>query len=76
METNLYVGNLPPDATDGDLRSLFSLFGTVLRVRVVTGLGFGFVEMDGGAGEAARTLDGAPVRGHVLAVREATAPWA
>ena len=78
METNLYVGNLPPDATAEDLRAAFGHFGTVLHARVAidraTGLGwgYGFVEMECGAGEAARALNGTTLRSHTLTVREAT----
>jgi RNA recognition motif-containing protein len=73
-ETNLFVGNLPPDATDEDLWALFGRFGTVLRVRAAVGRGFGFVEMADDAQTAARVLNGAPLRGYVLTVRAATAP--
>ena len=79
MATNLFVGNLPPGMTNADLRAVFGRFGTVLRARVAIDsrsgrrLGFGFVEMGGGAGEAARALDGTAFHGHALKVREATA---
>ncbi|MFO0934905.1 MAG: RNA-binding protein [Gemmataceae bacterium] len=51
MATNIYVGNLPWQATQDDLVSLFSQYGTVSRAQIVmdreTGRsrGFGFVEM-------------------------------
>jgi RNA recognition motif-containing protein len=51
MEVKLYVGNLPYDTTEEDLRTLFAQAGTVTSVAVIrdrdTGRskGFGFVEM-------------------------------
>ncbi len=51
MEPKLYVGNLPYDATEEDLRQLFSGAGTVASASIImdreTGRskGFGFVEM-------------------------------
>jgi len=51
METRIYVGNLPCDATEDDVYALFSTFGKVKSVKLmvdpVTGYsrGFGFVEM-------------------------------
>ena len=48
---NLYVGNLSPETTEADLRTIFSEFGEVVAVKILldtaTGLprGFGFVEM-------------------------------
>ena len=48
---NIYVGNLPFGATEGEVRALFEEFGTVESVRMIsdreTGRprGFGFVEM-------------------------------
>ena len=51
MEVKLYVGNLPYDTTEEDLRTLFTQAGTVASVAVIkdrdTGRskGFAFVEM-------------------------------
>jgi RNA recognition motif-containing protein len=51
MEPKLYVGNLPYDATEEDLRQLFSGAGTVASASIITdretgrSKGFGFVEM-------------------------------
>ena len=48
---NIYVGNLPFDATEAGLRSLFADYGTVTSAAVITDRdtgqprGFGFVEM-------------------------------
>lgn len=41
----LYVGNLNDQITKEHLIELFSEFGDVLKVRIMKGSGFGFVEM-------------------------------
>jgi RNA recognition motif-containing protein len=77
MGKNLYVGNLPFQATADDLREAFGQYGTVTRAQVVadreTGRsrGFGFVEMDSGADEAIANLNGAMFQGRALTVNEA-----
>ena len=51
MEPKLYVGNLPYDATEDELRQLFSGAGTVAEATIIkdrdTGRskGFGFIQM-------------------------------
>ncbi len=57
---NIYVGNLPYEVTDDDLRQAFEQFGEVSSVNIITdkytgkARGFAFVEMpDDGQGEAA-----------------------
>ncbi len=48
---NIYVGNLPWDLTEDDLREAFAAFGEVESAKIVTdkfsgrSRGFGFVEM-------------------------------
>lgn len=76
---NIYVGNLPFDAQEGDLRSLFADFGTVDSASVITdrdtgrSRGFGFVELasneDGK--RAIEKLDGHDLNGRRLTVNEA-----
>lgn len=75
---DIYVGNLPYDATDSDLQQLFEKFGTVAAARVVidrtTGRskGFGFVEMND-RDEAQKAIDGAngaDMNGRPLRVNE------
>ena len=62
MAQKLYVGNLPFSATEEEIRSLFSQYGEVQSVQIVsdrdTGRprGFAFVEMQN-ADEAIRALD-------------------
>ncbi len=48
---NIYVGNLPREATEGDLKEAFEAFGEVTSAKIITdkftgdSRGFGFVEM-------------------------------
>lgn len=78
----LYVGNLPREYTEEDLRTLFGPFGTVLSVTIIldrqTGQprGFGFVEMSSKEeGERAiAELNGREVNRRALVVNEARPP--
>ncbi len=61
----LFVGNLPQDATEESVRSMFAEFGTVRSVSVASDIftgkckGFGFIEMEGHEARAAQAaLDG------------------
>ncbi|MBL0926335.1 MAG: RNA-binding protein [Phycisphaerales bacterium] len=75
----IYVGNLPYQTTDNDLRSLFEPHGTVTSASIVmdreTGRsrGFGFVEMatDSEAQTAISALNGSQFSGRALTVNEA-----
>ena len=79
MTNKLYVGNVSFDAKESDLEDLFSQFGTVNSVRVITdrmtgrSKGFAFVEM--GTSEEAKKaideLDGKEAFGRDLKVNEA-----
>ncbi len=78
MTKSLYVGNLPWSATNEQVHSLFSEFGSVVSVKLVndreTGRarGFGFVEMDEpGASAAVEALDNSSFGGRTLKVNEA-----
>jgi len=79
MNTKMYVGNLPFNATEDDVRDLFSTHGPVADVAMVldreTGRprGFAFVTMTEAAHmEAAiRGLDGQEFLGRTLTVNEA-----
>ncbi len=59
---NIYVGNLPKDATDFELQDLFNGYGKVRSVKIIRDLfsgeskGFGFVEMNDKE-EAQKALD-------------------
>lgn len=77
MGKKIYVGNLPFNATEDAVRSLFEPHGTVLSVSLITDRetgrprGFGFVEMESGAAEAIAALDGSDFGGRNLRVNEA-----
>ena len=69
----LYVGNLPYSVTVDDLRELFSEYGEINDVHLVTDRdtgrprGFGFVEMEG-ADQAIDGLNGKEFEGRTLTV--------
>ena len=72
----MFVGNLPNDASEENVRSLFSEFGTVRSIHltkdVFTGKckGFGFVEMEGHEARAAMEgLKGKSIGGKMLKVK-------
>lgn len=77
MAKKIYVGNLTFDATDAELRDLFSPHGEVQSAQVVTdrdtgrSRGFGFVEMSDGADAAIAALNGHDFKGRNLTVNEA-----
>ena len=78
MATSIYVGNLPWSATQEGVESLFSPYGEVLSVKLVSdretgrARGFGFVEMeDGDAINAIAALDGKEFEGRVLRINKA-----
>ena len=69
---SLYVGNLPYEVTEDDLRELFADFGPVEAVRVIEGKGFGFVDLpEEKAAEAMAAVNGREFRGRALRVDEA-----
>lgn len=78
MSKSIYVGNLPWSSTEDQVRDLFAEYGDVHSVKLVndreTGRarGFGFVEMDDAAAEAAiEALDNQNFGGRTLRVNEA-----
>ncbi len=77
MSTNIYVGNLPFSATAEEIRDLFSAYGTVESVKLITDRetgrlrGFGFVEMESGAEEAIAALDQKDLGGRRITVNPA-----
>lgn len=73
--SKLYVGNLPYRASEADVESLFSQFGSVVNVILIkdrdTGRpkGFGFVEFqDAAAAQQALSLDGKEFQERALKV--------
>jgi RNA recognition motif-containing protein len=77
MSTSIFVGNLPFSATEDEIRELFSAYGTVEKVNLITDRetgrlrGFGFVEMASGGREAIAALDQRELGGRALSVNEA-----
>ncbi len=76
---NIYVGNLPYNLTDDDLRAAFSEFGEVSSVNIIMdrmsgqSKGFGFVEMpdDSAAEEAIEALNESALNGRNIKVNQA-----
>ena len=78
MATSIYVGNLSWSATQEGVESLFSSFGNVHSVNLISdretgrARGFGFVEMDeADAINAISALDGKEFDGRNLRVNKA-----
>jgi len=79
MGKKIYIGNIGPNAEQGSLEALFSVFGTVERAYIITdrqtgrSKGFGFVEMgsDAEAQNAIDALNGKLCDGYTVIVNEA-----
>lgn len=79
MGKKLYVGSIPFQATEDDLRDLFSKVGEVESVKIITDMqtgqskGFGFVEMatEEDATKAISDLNGATLMERTIVVNEA-----
>ena len=73
----IYVGNLPFTSTEDEIRELFSQYGTVSSVALITDRdtgaprGFGFVEMEEGGDEAINALNNHELGERNLKVNEA-----
>ena len=76
----IYVGNLPFSASEDEVRELFSQYGSVTSVSLITyrdtgrPRGFGFVEMEVGADEAISALDNHELGGRNRRVNAAKPP--
>lgn len=76
---NIYVGNLPYDIGEDELRDVFSQFGEVSKVNIIMDKfsgqpkGFGFVEMpnDSEADEAVKALNDSALKGRNIKVNQA-----
>jgi RNA recognition motif-containing protein len=76
---NIYVGNLAPDVTEEDLRTLFSQHGQVKEVKIIRDMfsqesrGFAFIEMPGQTeGQTAiKELNMQNLKGKNISVNEA-----
>jgi RNA recognition motif-containing protein len=79
MAMKLYIGNLSYDISESEIKDLFSPFGEIESINIITdqytgkGKGFGFVEMSSRSeGEQAiGELNGKEVKGRTLTVNEA-----
>ncbi len=79
MSTKLFVGNLSYQASENDLKELFSQAGTVESVKIITDTytgqprGFGFVEMStpAEAKNAVSLLNGTSLNDRNITVSEA-----
>lgn len=78
MAKSIYVGNLPFNATEEDVKTLFSQYGTVHSIKLITDRdtgrprGFGFVEMDAeNMATAIEQINGQEFHGRTLRVNEA-----
>ncbi|MGH6635055.1 MAG: RNA recognition motif domain-containing protein [Gammaproteobacteria bacterium] len=76
--SKIYVGNLSFSTDDAAVRTLFSQYGTVESLTLITDRdtgrprGFGFVEMsDSDAARAIQSLNGHQMDGRTLKVNEA-----
>ena len=76
---NIYVGNIPFEATEDEIREMFESYGTVTAMHLIIDRftkrprGFGFIEMDNDqeAQEAIDGLNGSELMGRTLQINEA-----
>ena len=76
---NIYVGNLERSVSEDELKEIFSEYGEVTSVSIITdkftgeSRGFGFVEMPAKAEaiEAIKQVDGHEIKGKRLIINEA-----
>jgi RNA recognition motif-containing protein len=74
MSTNIYVGNLPFNTNEQEVRELFEPYGGVDSVNLITDRdtgrlrGFGFVSMSSGGAEAIAALNQQEIGGRSLSV--------
>ncbi len=73
----IFVGNLPTDATEDEVRELFSQHGKVRKLELPRDIfsgrnkGFAFIDMEGHEARAAMSgLDGKPFKDKMLKVRD------
>ncbi len=76
---NIYVGNLPYNITEDELKAMFEEFGVIESVKLISDRfsgqkkGFGFVEMPSNseADQAIKALNGRLVNGKNIKVNQA-----
>jgi len=78
MSNTIYVANLPDSTTEDDMTTLFSPYGEVYSVKLISAkdsskpLGYGFVEIEeGSAVKAIHELNGKEFKGQTLQVNQA-----
>lgn len=78
MSKTIYIANLPADANEAKLKSLFAEFGDILSIKLISdkdngeSLGYGFIEMDDEpAEEAIFAMNGKEFEGQSLQVNQA-----
>ncbi|XP_063793217.1 non-POU domain-containing octamer-binding protein [Pseudophryne corroboree] len=71
QRSRLFVGNLPPDVTEEELRKLFEKYGKAGEIFIHKDKGFGFIRLETHtlAEIAKAELDNLPLRGKQLRVR-------
>jgi len=69
---SLYVGNLPYNVMEQDVRNIFEPFGPIVEIRIIGEKGFGFVEIpEENAASAIQALNELEFNGRRLIVNEA-----
>jgi RNA recognition motif-containing protein len=69
---SLYVGNMPYNASEDDIRTLFEPYGPIAEVRIIGDKGFGFVEIpEEQMAAAIDAVNGTEMGGRTLTVNEA-----
>ena len=76
---NMYIGNLPYNVSEEELREMFSEFGTVDSIKLIIdkfsgqSKGFGFIEMSNNseADQAIKALNKSNVKGRDIKVNQA-----
>lgn len=76
---NMYIGNLPYNVSEEELREMFSEFGVVDSIKLITdkfsgqSKGFGFIEMSNNseADQAIKALNKTNVKGRDIKVNQA-----
>lgn len=67
--TTLFVGNLSPDVTESELRTVFEDYGKVTSIKLITRRRLAYIEMDSGDAQAAvEGLRGQQIQGRTMDV--------
>lgn len=71
--SKLYVGNLSYSVAEQELQGLFAAYGEIKQITIISGKGFGFVEMTNAedAEKAKNALNGTEFQGRQLKIDEA-----